>query len=92
MSYSFRIPEEDPICECRWDEARQRMDREDCAFHANLPDDPEDVDGMEDRPAELPVTELRETSIDNFEKRSDDDEIRSERKPAQVFDRPAKAS
>lgn len=41
MSYSFRLPEEDPICECRYDEVHDRMDREDCPFHCDMVDDPE---------------------------------------------------
>jgi hypothetical protein len=41
MSFSFRLPEEDPICECRYDEIRDRMDREDCPFHCDLVDDTE---------------------------------------------------
>ena len=39
MSYSFRLPEEDPVCECKYDEAHDRMNREDCLFHSNLDDD-----------------------------------------------------
>ena len=38
MSFSFRLPEEDPVCECRYDEIRDRMDREDCPFHCDLVD------------------------------------------------------
>jgi hypothetical protein len=46
MSYSFRLPEEDPVCECKYDEAHDRMDREDCPFHYDLADDEEPaVDG-----------------------------------------------
>lgn len=41
MSYSLRLPEEDPICECRYDEVHDRMDREDCPFHCDMTDDPE---------------------------------------------------
>ena len=40
MSYSFRLPEEDPVCECKYDEVHDRMDREDCPFHCDLEDDP----------------------------------------------------
>ena len=39
MSFSFRLPEEDPICECKYDEVHDRMDREDCAFHCNMVED-----------------------------------------------------
>ena len=39
MSFSFRLPEEDdPVCECRYDEIHDRMDREDCPFHCDLVD------------------------------------------------------
>jgi hypothetical protein len=39
MSFSFRLPEEDPVCECRYDEIRDRMDREACPFHCDIVDD-----------------------------------------------------
>jgi hypothetical protein len=41
MSYSMRLPEEEPRCECFYDEARDEMDREDCPFHCDLIDEPE---------------------------------------------------
>jgi hypothetical protein len=44
MSYSFRLPEEDPTCECRYDEVRDRMDRKDCLFHWDLVENPEPAD------------------------------------------------
>lgn len=44
MSYSFRLPEEDPVCECRYDEVHDRMDRDDCPFHCDMVDDPEPAD------------------------------------------------
>jgi hypothetical protein len=39
MSYSFRLPEADAICECRYDVVRDRMDCEDCPFHCDTADD-----------------------------------------------------
>ena len=39
MSYSFQEPEWPAVCECKYDEARDEMDREDCAFHFDLVDD-----------------------------------------------------
>ena len=36
MSYSFLEPEWPAYCECRYDEARDEMDREDCPFHCNM--------------------------------------------------------
>jgi hypothetical protein len=33
MDYVSWLPEEETVCECRWNEARQRMDRDDCHFH-----------------------------------------------------------
>ena len=36
MSYSFREPEWPAVCECKYDEARDEMDREDCPFHCHL--------------------------------------------------------
>jgi hypothetical protein len=41
MSYGFRLPEEEPVCECKYDEAHDRMDREDCPFHYDMADDDE---------------------------------------------------
>jgi hypothetical protein len=37
VSYSFREPDWPAICECKYDEARDEMDREDCPFHCDLP-------------------------------------------------------
>jgi hypothetical protein len=39
MSFSMLEPEEEPICECRYDEARDAMDREDCPFHCDIVDE-----------------------------------------------------
>jgi hypothetical protein len=39
MSFSFRLPEEDPMCECKYDEVHDRMDREDCAVHCDMIED-----------------------------------------------------
>ncbi|MGD1097353.1 MAG: hypothetical protein ABSB35_35880 [Bryobacteraceae bacterium] len=38
MSWSLEEPEEPPICECKYDAARDEMDREDCPFHCDLAD------------------------------------------------------
>ena len=38
MSYSFREPEWPAVCECKYDEARDEMDREDCPFHSGAAD------------------------------------------------------
>jgi hypothetical protein len=38
MSYSFLEPEWPAFCECKYDEARDEMDREDCPFHCDLAD------------------------------------------------------
>ena len=29
-------PDDPPICECRYDEARDEMDRDDCPFHCGF--------------------------------------------------------
>jgi hypothetical protein len=29
-------PEEPPVCKCKYDEARDVMDREDCFFHCDI--------------------------------------------------------
>ena len=39
MSYSFLEPEWPAVCECKYDQARDEMDREDCPFHFDLVDD-----------------------------------------------------
>jgi hypothetical protein len=39
MSWSMMEPEGPPICECKYDEARDEMDREDCPFHYDLVED-----------------------------------------------------
>ena len=36
MSFSFRLPEDDPVCECKYDPQLDRMDREDCPFHCQM--------------------------------------------------------
>ena len=38
MSYSFLEPEWPAVCECKYDEARDEMDREDCPFHCHIQD------------------------------------------------------
>jgi hypothetical protein len=38
MSYSLWEPEWESVCECRYDEFRDRMEREDCPFHHDLTD------------------------------------------------------
>lgn len=44
MSWSLEEPEEAPICECKYHEARDEMDREDCPFHCDLADSNEVAD------------------------------------------------
>jgi len=39
VSYSFLEPDWPAYCECRYDETRDEMDREDCPFHCGLVDD-----------------------------------------------------
>jgi len=59
MSYSFREPEWPAGCECRYDEARDEMDREDCPFHCdNNPHQAEARDATRRRP-----TRNRDVSI-----------------------------
>lgn len=36
MSYSMLEPEWEPVCECRYDEVHDRMDREDCLRHCDM--------------------------------------------------------
>jgi len=34
----MREPRWEPVCECKYDEARDEMDREDCLLHCEAPD------------------------------------------------------
>jgi hypothetical protein len=36
VSYSFHEPDWLDVCECKYDEARDEMDRDDCPFHSGL--------------------------------------------------------
>ena len=63
MSYSFREPEWPAVCECKYDEARDEMDREDCPFHCDLADkvagqEPQTV--MRKKP--VPTGEVKESA------------------------------
>jgi len=55
VSYSFREPEWPAVCECRYDEVRDEMDREDCPFHCDA----------SDRPAEAAVYLARKMPLRN---------------------------
>lgn len=46
MSYSFLEPEWPAVCECKYDEARDEMDREDCPFHFDLVVDRADEEAL----------------------------------------------
>lgn len=39
MSWSMIEPEEPAVCECKYDEARDEIDRGDCPFHYDLVED-----------------------------------------------------
>jgi hypothetical protein len=39
VSYSFLEPEWPAVCECKYDESRDEMDREDCPVHFDLVDE-----------------------------------------------------
>ena len=39
MSYSFEEPEWPPVCECRYDAARDEMDRGNCEIHCSMEDE-----------------------------------------------------
>ncbi len=55
MSYSMLEPESEPICECKYDAAHDRMDREDCFFHCDMEDEvllpPENQTALKKPPA-----------------------------------------
>ena len=65
MSFSFRVPEEGPVCECKYDEAHDRMDRDDCHFHCNVADDsePAEVLPAERKPPALSIGAHREVRV-----------------------------
>ena len=46
MSYSMREPRWEPTCECKYDETRDEMDREDCPFHCDQIDDVPEVEAQ----------------------------------------------
>ena len=77
MSYSFRLPEEEPICECRRDEGRQRMDRDDCHFHCDLPEEPAEVGEIEECFLEEPY---EANALNREQPRKDEDETERNRK------------
>ena len=39
VSYSMQEPEWPPVCECKYDEVRDRVDREDCLLHCDVDDE-----------------------------------------------------
>jgi hypothetical protein len=59
VSYSFREPEWPAVCECKYDEARDEMDRDDCPFHDEL------VDNAEEEAVRTPPSK-RPASTDEF--------------------------
>jgi len=60
MSYSFREPEWPALCECKYDEARDEMDREDCPFHCDW-GDAEVLESVTSADEVRPVTRKRPT-------------------------------
>ena len=61
MSWSMLEPDEPLVCECKYDEARDEMDCEDCPFHHDLDDQPDPVEEcQEDR--KPPLTIKRKTN------------------------------
>ena len=36
VSYSMPEPEWPPVCECKYDEIHDKVDREDCLLHGNM--------------------------------------------------------
>jgi hypothetical protein len=40
MSYSFQEPDWPPVCDCRYDEVRDEMDRGNCAIHCRMEEVP----------------------------------------------------
>jgi hypothetical protein len=40
VSYSIQEPEWPSVCECKYDEVHDRMDREDCLLHSDIEEEP----------------------------------------------------
>jgi hypothetical protein len=57
MSFSFQLPEEDTVCECKYDEIRDRMDREDCPFHCHILEDREQAGQLQPAERKPPLAE-----------------------------------
>jgi hypothetical protein len=57
VSYSMREPPWEPTCECKYDEARDEMDREDCPFHCDQTDDVREVE-LQPVQRKLPMIEI----------------------------------
>jgi hypothetical protein len=56
MSWSMLEPDDPPVCECKYDEGRDVIDRDDCPFHCDLPPDtPEVMTGLEETEGPRPV-------------------------------------
>jgi hypothetical protein len=56
MSYSFQEPEGPPVCECRYDEVRDEVDRGNCQLHC-------DMEEEASAPAETQVAGKKPTTI-----------------------------
>jgi hypothetical protein len=39
VSYSMQEPDWPPVCECKYDEVQDRVDREDCLLHGDMEDE-----------------------------------------------------
>jgi hypothetical protein len=55
MNWSMLEPDDPPVCECKYDEARDVMDREDCPFHCDLVD--------EVQPKKMPEIERKRAAL-----------------------------
>ncbi len=62
MSWSMRLPEDPPVCECKYDEIRDEMDRDDCPFHCDLSDPTEDTRHGRKPPETAPMRTNREAA------------------------------
>ena len=60
--YSFREPEWLAVCECRYDEARDEMDREDCPFHCDLVNSAAEAEVQTARKSPTQMDDVRESA------------------------------
>jgi hypothetical protein len=62
MSYSFQEPEWPAFCECKYDETRDEMDREDCLFHCCMTNDAPEEQPLAARKRQARIDSAKESA------------------------------